>query len=178
MRLLSAIATGHDPMDTVDVEVTPDGRTIMLEGTLGAGSVNKVQSLIDASPGATTLELNSDGGRGPIAEEIALRVRQRHLNTSVQDHCVSACTYVFLAGAKRELGEDAELGFHQASALGLGANNSRVIQDMVEFYRSTGLRESFIDHIVATPPDDMWYPTRRELEEGGVITPDRSVPSH
>jgi hypothetical protein len=175
VRLLTAITIGHDPMDTVNVEVTPDGRTIMLEGTLGAGSINKVQKIIDASPDATTLELNSDGGRGQIAEELALRVRQRHLNTSVQDHCVSACTYIFLAGAKRELAEDAELGFHQASAQGIVMNDKEIIQDMVEYYRSAGLRESFIDHIVATPPDDMWYPTRRELENAGVITPNRAA---
>jgi hypothetical protein len=169
MRLLTAIAMGHDPMDTVNVEASPDGRTIILEGTLGAGSVDKVQRIIDASPDATTLELNSDGGRGTVAEELALRVRQRHLNTSVQDHCVSACTYIFLAGTRRELAEDAALGFHQASALGLVASNQMIIQDMVEYYRSAGLRERFIDRIVATPPDDMWYPTRRELEDGGVI---------
>jgi hypothetical protein len=88
---------------------------------------------------------------------------------------VSACTYIFLAGAKRELAEDAELGFHQASALGVVASDKKIIQDMVEYYRSAGLRESFIDHIVATPPDDMWYPTRRELENAGVIMPDRTV---
>jgi hypothetical protein len=175
MRLLTAIASGHDPMDTVNVEVTPDGRTIVLEGKLGAGSVDKVQRIIDASPDATTLELNSDGGRGQIAEELALRVRQRHLNTSVQDHCLSACTYIFLAGAKRELAEDAELGFHQASALGVVTGDKEIIQDMVEYYRSAGLREWFIDHIVATPPDDMWYPTRGELEAAGVVTPDRAL---
>jgi hypothetical protein len=175
MRVLTAIARGHDPMDTVNVEVTPDGRTIVLEGTLGAGSVDKVQKIIDASPDATTLELNSDGGRGQIAEELALRVRRRHLNTSVQDHCVSACTYIFLAGDKRELAEDAELGFHRVSALGVVASDKSIIQGMVEYYRSAGLRESFIDHIVATPPDDMWYPTRRELENAGVITPDRAA---
>lgn len=169
MRLLTAIAIGHDPMDTVNVEVSPDGRTIMLEGTLGAGSVDKVQRIIDASPDATTLELNSDGGRGAVAEELALRVRQRRLNTSVQDHCLSACTYIFLAGTWRELAEDAELGFHQASALGLETSDKMIIQDMVEYYRSTGLRERFIDRVVATPPDDMWYPTRGELEDGAVI---------
>ena len=164
-------------MDTVTVELTPDGRTIKLEGTLGAGSADKVQKIFDASPNATTLELNSDGGRGQTAEELARRVKQRHLNTSVQDHCVSACTYIFLAGAKREIAEDAELGFHQASALGLVANDKMIIQNMVEYYRSAGLRESFIDHIVATPPDDMWYPTRRELEDGGVLTAEPIVPA-
>jgi hypothetical protein len=135
MRLLAAIAGGHDPMDTVTVEVTPDGRTIMLEGTLGAGSVDKVQRIIDSSPDATTLELNSDGGRGQTAEELARRVRERHLNTSVQDHCVSACTYIFLAGANRTLADDAALGFHQASPLRPAPNDKTAIRDMVAYYR-------------------------------------------
>ena len=170
MRLMAAIAAGHDPMGTVDVELAADGRTIMLNGTLGEGSVHKVQKMLDAAPGATTVVLNSNGGRGQIAEEIALRVRQRHLNTSVEDHCLSACTYLFLAGTRREVAEDADLGFHQPSAVGIAAGDKVMIQDMVEYYRSVGLREWFIDRVVATPPDDMWYPTRRELEDAGVIT--------
>jgi hypothetical protein len=48
-----------------------------------------------------------------------------------------------------------------------GRSDQRIIRDMVEYYRSAGLHESFIDHIVATPPDDMWYPTRRELAVAG-----------
>jgi hypothetical protein len=172
MRVLTAMAIGHDPMDTVNVEAAADGRTIMLDGTLGQGSIHKLQKIIDASPGATTLVLNSDGGRAAIAEELALRIRQRHLNTFVEDHCLSACTYLFLAGIKRELAEDADLGFHQPTAEGLGSGDEELIQEMVAYYRSIGLREWFIDRIVATPPEDMWYPTRRELKDGGIITVD------
>jgi hypothetical protein len=170
MRVLTAMAIGHDPMDTVNVEAAADGRTMTLDGTLGQGSIDKLQKIFDASPVATTLVLNSDGGRAAIAEELALRIRQRHLNTFVEDHCLSACTYLFLAGIKRELAEDADLGFHQPTAEGFVSGDEELIQEMVAYYRFTGLREWFIDRIVATPPDDMWYPTRRELKEGGVIT--------
>ena len=172
IRVVAALALGHDPMDTVDVEAAADGRTLTLDGTLGLGSVSKLQRMFDESPDATTLVLNSDGGRAPIAEELALRIRQRHLNTFVEDHCLSACTYLFLAGIKRELAEDADLGFHQPTAEGLGSGDEKLIQDMVAYYRSTGLREWFIDRIIATPPEDMWYPTRAELKEGGAITGD------
>jgi hypothetical protein len=169
-RLLVSIAAGHDPMDTVSVEASADGLTIILDGTLGEGSIDKVQNAIDASPNATTLVLNSDGGRETAAEELAVRVQQRHLNTSVQDHCLSACTNVFLAGVKREVAEDADLGFHQPSAPGL-TNQGRAIaiEEMAQFYRSHGVRQWFIDHIVATPPESMWYPTQDELKEGGVL---------
>jgi hypothetical protein len=31
------------------------------------------------------------------------------------------------------------------------------------------VRESFIDHIVATPPESVWYPTEDELKAGAVL---------
>jgi hypothetical protein len=178
IRLMAALASGHDPMDKVTVEATADGRTIIVDGTLGEGSVEEVQRVLDASPEATTLILNSHGGRAMVAEELARRVRKRHLNTLVQDHCVSACTFVFLAGVKRELDDDAELGFHQPSSEGyLSSRVQRELaQSMVEYYRSVGVRENFIDHVIATPSDDMWYPTRWELEDARVLTKESTNP--
>jgi hypothetical protein len=169
-RLLVSLAAGHDPLDTMTVETSPDGRTINLDGTIGFGSVDKLQKILDASPEATTLILSSDGGREAEAQELALRVRQKNLNTTVQEECLSACTFVFLAGAKREVAEDANLGFHQPTADGLTADEKQImIQHMVESYRSLGLREWFIDRIIATPPEDMWYPTQDELKQAGVL---------
>jgi hypothetical protein len=169
-RLMASIAAGHDPLDAASVEVTPDGRTITFDGTFGERAVEELQRVMDASPNATTLVLNSDGGRQSAAEELALRVRRMHLNTLVEDHCLSACTFIFLAGDKREIADDAEMGFHQATVEGIsGLGKTLALQQMAEFYRSHGVRESFIDHIVATPPESMWYPTEDELKEGGVL---------
>jgi hypothetical protein len=44
-----------------------------------------------------------------------------------------------------------------------------MLEQMVESYRSLGLREWFIDRIVATPPESMWYPTQAELKQGGAL---------
>jgi hypothetical protein len=170
MSSLESIAAGRDSLDTLSVEVSQDGRSIMLDGTLGEGSIAKVQKVLDDSPDAATLILNSDGGRESAAEEIALRVRQRRLNTLVEDRCLSACTVVFLAGLKRELAEDADLGFHQGTVDGATTFQQSIFNARAaEYYRSQGLRQGFIDHINATPPEDMWYPTRDELKEGGVL---------
>jgi hypothetical protein len=85
---------------------------------------------------------------------------------------LSACTYVFLAGEHRELSDTAELGFHQPSSAGSTTEGQKeMTQRMIEYYRSAGLREWFIDRVVATSPDHLWYPTRRELEDAGVVTP-------
>ena len=62
-------------MDTVTVETSPDGRVINLEGTIGLGSADKLQNILDASPDATTLILSSDGGREGEALELAERVK-------------------------------------------------------------------------------------------------------
>jgi hypothetical protein len=170
MRIMASIAAGHDPLDAASVEVTPDGRTITFDGTFGEGAVDRLQRVIDASPNATTLVLNSDGGRESAAEELALRVRQRNLNTLVQEECLSACTFLFLAGNKREIADDAELGFHQATIEGISEpGKTLVLAQMAEYYRSHGVREWFIDRIIATPPESMWYPTQDELKEGGVL---------
>lgn len=169
-RLMVSIALGHDPLDAASVDVTADGRTITFDGTFGANAVDALQEVIDASPNATTLVLNSDGGRESAAEEMAQRVRERNLNTLVEDHCLSACTFIFLAGNKREIAEDAELGFHQGTVEGISQmGKTLALEQMAEFYRSHGVRQKFIDHILATPPEDMWYPTEDELKEGGVL---------
>jgi hypothetical protein len=41
---------------------------------------------------------------------------------------------------------------------------------MREYYRSAGLSDWFVDRVIATQPKDLWYPTRRELEDAGVLT--------
>lgn len=170
MRILASIAAGHDPLEATTVEASPDGRSITLDGTFGEASIEKLQTVIDASPNATTLVLNSEGGRETAAEELALRVRQRHLNTLVEDHCLSACTFLFLAGGKREVADDAELGFHQGTVQGASATVQAIFNNqMSDYYRSHGVRQWFIDRIIATPPESMWYPTRDELKEGGVL---------
>jgi hypothetical protein len=169
-RELVSFAAGRDPLDTVTVETSPDAQTINLDGTIGLGSAEKLRKIIDVSPSASTLMLSSDGGREVEAQEIALLVQRKHLNTTVQDRCLSSCTIVFMAGNKREVDEGADLGFHQVTADGLTADEKKImLQQMVEYYRSLGLREWFIDRIVATPPESMWYPTQDELKEGGVL---------
>jgi hypothetical protein len=175
LRVTAAIAAGHDPMERAKVETINDGNAILLSGSIGEGSVQEVQSAIDASPRAITLILNSRGGRTAEAEEIALRVRQKHLDTQVQDRCLSACTYIFLAGLHRSAADTAALGFHQPSFPGLTTEGQKQIdQQMVEYYRSVGVRDWFIDRVMATPSKNMWFPTRRELENAGVLSPEES----
>src|SRR5206468_12093495 len=127
------------------------------------GSALEVQKILDAAPGATSLMLNSAGGRVMEAQQLARAVRIRNLNTYVEDLCASACTYVFLAGKDRAATPNARIGFHQPSFPGLDADDQRSrTQDMLEAYRAAELPEAFIQRIAKTHSEDMWYPTRDE----------------
>jgi len=98
---LALIASGNDPIGDVSVKVSANGRSVIVVGTLREGSADEIQKIIDAAPSASSLVLNSNGGRAHEAQQLAHIVRNRHLDTYVEDQCVSACTYVFLAGKDR-----------------------------------------------------------------------------
>jgi ATP-dependent protease ClpP protease subunit len=164
------IATGRDPMGQITVELTRDKRAVVLSGTLGAGSVSKVSALLDEAPEATTIVLDSFGGRIAEGVLIAKLVRERKLNTYVETHCESACTLVFLAGADRAATPHAQIGFHRAFFPGMDpALDARMTERMLEHYRAAGVSEPFLARVSETKAEHMWYPTSDELLEAHVV---------
>ncbi len=170
---LGHIAIGHDPIGEIDVKVATDGKSVIVTGTLREGSAVVVERILEAAPGATSLILNSNGGRLLEAERLAKVVRKRNLDTYVETECASACTYVFLAGKGRAAAPNARIGFHQPSFAGIDANAQQEgTQNMLDFYRASGLPEAFIKRVGQTSSDEMWYPTYDELIASNVITRD------
>lgn len=171
MHEFALIAVGRDPIGRFRVSVSPDGRAIRVVGTLREGAASAIVGVIDATPTAKWLILDSNGGRVVEAEELARAVRGHRLDTYVDRICVSACTYVFLAGGTRAASLEARIGFHQPSFVGLNAlGRQRATQAMLDVYRADGLPDDFIRHIGETPPSSMWYPTRDELLGANVVT--------
>jgi len=171
IKEFALIAIGNDPLGGIVIKVSVNGQSVIVIGTLREGSAAEVQKILDAAPGATSLVLNSNGGRLFEAQQLARAVRNRNLDTYVEDRCVSACTYVFLAGRNRAAAPNARIGFHQPSFPGLDTDTQRsMTQDMMDVYRSAGLPEAFLQRIGRTSPKDMWYPTREELIDSNVIT--------
>jgi hypothetical protein len=164
------LALGHDAYGKIEAEVSTNGRYIMLKGGFGMGSSEEVRRLLDHVPGAKALVLESSGGRLLEASRIADIARERHLNTYVETHCESACTYVFLAGRDRAATPNAKLGFHQPHFPGIDASKLKeATQKMLEVYRQAGVSEAFLRRVQATASKDMWYPERDELIDAGVI---------
>jgi hypothetical protein len=171
LKEYALIATGKDPFGQIDVKVSTNGQSVIVVGGFGEGSAVKIERILDAAPSATSLVLNSHGGRLLEARRLARIIRDRQLNTYVENQCVSACTYVFLAGRDRAATPNARIGFHQPTFPGLDSESQKAItQDMLNVYRTAGLSEKFIERISATPPEEMWYPTRDELIASNVVT--------
>lgn len=168
---LALIAVGEDPMGTVDVMVSKDKQSLVIQGALREGAAMKVKAVLDEHPAIRVVALNSNGGRMLEARQIAGFVRSRGLDTYVQGRCESACTFVFLAGRDRASTPNARIGFHQPTFAGMDAEaQRRSTEEMARIYREARLPDSFIRRVSATAPADMWYPGRDELIAANVVT--------
>jgi hypothetical protein len=168
---MGQIALGQDPVAVVDARISADGRSLLLSGTLGAGSADKVHELLANAPGVRLVRLQSAGGRLFEAESIAADIRQRRLNTYVDGLCASACTMVLLAGRQRGAAPGARIGFHRPSFAGVDDDRAVDADALMRYYRNAGMARTFIDKVRATPSHTMWFPPRKELERHRVLTP-------
>lgn len=73
--------------------------------------------VLDAFPGLETLGLNSGGGDVSAGLILALEVHDRAIDTVISSDagCYSACAYVFLAGASRQV--NGVIGVHMPTPL-------------------------------------------------------------
>lgn len=154
----------------------------------------ELRKLLRDNPNIKFLELNSDGGVGPAALEMAVVVKDSGLDTLVTENCVSACTLIFLAGENRTLARGARLGFHSGSwardnmkdyydemreangwldefafASWAYEEGVRDFNKHLEFMVARGVDVQFIIRIAYVNFYDVWYPTRDELVKFGVI---------
>jgi hypothetical protein len=167
---LLTLALDRDPMPPVTIARGSDGHSLLLVGTLGSGSAQRVRQALAAAPGVRVLHLNSRGGRLYEGRAIAQEVRRRGLDTFVEAQCASACTFVYLAGHDRGATTEARIGFHSASIGGAEHSDPEGTQEMLSAYRAVGLSSAFLARVQATPSSQMWYPTRDELLDNGIVT--------
>lgn len=164
------MARGIDPIGQARFELSTDGRSLQLNGPIGMGDAGRLGALLATAPAVKTFELASPGGRVVEAERMVELVRERGGSTRAIGNCQSACTLVFLAGAKRQLMPGAQLGFHRASTGTFNpAFDELANQQLARTYRRMDLPEDFIKQTLSTPPHRMWYPTSDELVRHSLI---------
>ncbi|HEX8063297.1 MAG TPA: hypothetical protein VF535_08775 [Allosphingosinicella sp.] len=169
---LGILARGRDSIGEIArMTVSKDGRQLLLKGNLASGAAAEFESLLGRSPAVKEVVLTSPGGRALEAQRMAALIRKRGLDTRVDDHCMSACTSLLLAGRTRTAPETARIGFHQPSFPGF---NAYELQDAVEKiraeYLAAGVDERFVQRALMTPAQSMWVPAPDQLVEAGVLT--------
>ncbi|HST36678.1 MAG TPA: hypothetical protein VLK25_08630 [Allosphingosinicella sp.] len=167
-----SLAFGYDPIgNEARLALSRDGRTLSVTGNLTAGSSERFAAAVAGAPRLRMVALESDGGRIFEGQRMAALVKARGLDTRVDDHCASACTFVLIAGRHRVIGPDAGVGFHQPSFPGMEeSERTAMIEEMRQLYREGGISDAFLDHVLRVPPEDIWYPSNEELIAARVIT--------
>jgi hypothetical protein len=171
-RELGTLAVGGDTIGPpAEMKLSSDGRDLLLRGNLAAGSAERFEALVGASPGVRRVVLSSSRGRYFEAERMAALIRGRGFDTRVDDVCLPPCTDLLLAGRERTAADRARIGFHQPN---LPAGDDYGMRKAVERtradYVAAGVKRDFVDRILITPPQAMWLPNPAELVEANVLT--------
>jgi hypothetical protein len=159
--------------ETKLLETRLDGQVVVIQGPLSYTENTSLKATLKVFASAQTVLLESDGGNIFAARALAFTIAENGLATRVDGMCFSACTLAFMAGRPRVLGPNGRLGFHSYafdSILRLQTVDvkEQETKDRV-FFVEQGLSNQFIDRIFATPPTELWQPSRADLIAGGVI---------
>ncbi|MDD7972477.1 hypothetical protein [Roseinatronobacter alkalisoli] len=162
------------PPPAYTLSVSEDEKSIRIEGAIELGITAALSELLDDIGDVGVLELQSGGGRVPEARGLIRLVTEHQLATVARGDCLSTCALVFMAGSPRRMEDGARLGFHSyalnmpvvSTLMDVSAEQAR---DMAGFL-ARGIDGAFLDRIVATPPENMWFPSRHLLLEAGVLT--------
>lgn len=173
------ILAGDTSIPSYKMEILPGRAEVEFRGGLRAGCAKDFEKVLSSAPQVKVLHIESIGGRLIEAEAMMKVVRDRQLVTYTSERCLSAATLVLIAGDERMVEENAKVGFHSGTFPGITREQ---IQDMNEIIRtamqSAGISESFINHVISTPADQMWYPTYQEMRDAGVITGKMPAANH
>lgn len=171
---LISSTTGATPIKVPDrLQLQVQGDTILIEGFVGFRTHTALSELLaEPENPYKTLRLNSDGGRVYAARAIANTLISNNMNTEIIGRCASACTLIFLAGKRRHLMGDGQLGFHQY----LQTSGVQVLNTIEEqqkdraFFRARGVSETFIATMFQAEHQDIWFPDRATLMAAGILT--------
>ncbi|HMJ93529.1 MAG TPA: hypothetical protein VK472_05480 [Allosphingosinicella sp.] len=164
------LAAGRDSIGAI-ADMKVEGSELFLSGNIAAGAADRFDSLLEANPGVKGVVLTSTGGRMLESGRMAATIRKHGLDTRVDDHCMSACTDLLVAGRARTAPNRARIGFHQPDFPGISASEREAgIEKWRQRYLDAGVEWGFVWRAMATPASGMWFPTADELVAANVLT--------
>ena len=161
------IIAGDKETRPYDILVYNDGKIIQFRGGLRAGAERDFRDKLQSSAQIRVLQIESDGGRLSEGIRIGRMIHSAGLVTCVSTYCNSAATFLFISGKERVVTREAKIGFHRPSGK---VGNGRNYENIRQFMKEAGISEDFINRVIATSPDEMWYPTYEEMLQAGVVT--------
>lgn len=195
--LFASVASAKEPASTGKFRV--EGETLFYNtesssaGEMEDEDVQELLGILRRNAAIAKINLNSSGGSLWAAEEMARIVIDFELDTEVVGVCSSACATLFLAGGTRTMARGAKIGFHRSTwaperveqyyleereregwetPFEFGAwiyeeTQEEVYQELA-YLLSRGVTAEFAIR-TKEYSSDMWYPTRKELRDGGVL---------
>jgi hypothetical protein len=169
--------TPYVPPKIFDVIASPDGKTLHVVGRIDAGITTAFKTALKSNTNVTKIALSSEGGS--LVEGVALAhvIREAGLDTYVEFHCFSSCTFPFLAGKDRVISPNAKIGFHQSSnkyAIYAAPKKDAVVPGgdllMRNVYAAAKIDPAIIEQALKTPPTDIWMPSTAMMLSGNVAT--------
>ncbi|MBX2869025.1 MAG: hypothetical protein KTR18_10130 [Acidiferrobacterales bacterium] len=165
---LSAFSFSRNYQFSVDLEK----KIVQVVGLLDPGVTRELDTLLSNTPDIRVIELQSEGGQIYEGRGLYQLIKRRNLDTVVIKRCHSACTVAFLGGKERQIGPDAEIGFHQYKTHSIQPNinvQKEQTKDR-DLMLSQGVNQAFVDKVFSAAPEDIWIPGHEELFVAGVIT--------
>jgi len=164
------VALGGQLGPQYTIQVSADGKSVVFKGGINDGAAEALTKALDIAPAVSNVVFSSMGGWVREGNLVANIISQRKLSTYVDGECTSACTIAFLAGRDRVVGPDALIGFHQFKSVGETSGDAGDQALASAVYERAGVSREFINRIVTTPSDQVWYPDHHELLAANVIT--------
>jgi len=164
------VALGGQLGPQYTIQVSADGKSVVFKGGINDGAAEALTKALDIAPAVNNVVFSSMGGWVREGNLVANIISQRKLSTYVEGECTSACTIAFLAGRDRVVGPDALIGFHQFKSVGETGGDAGDQAMASAVYERAGVSREFINRIVTTPSDQVWYPDHNELLAANVIT--------
>jgi hypothetical protein len=166
-----SILTGDARTPAYEIQVLPGGTEILFRGGLRAGCAKELERVLSSATQAKVLDIESPGGRINEAKRMVQLVRQHGLITYTSEYCLSAATLVLMSGKERVVAPGAEIGFHAGTLPGITTAQRLVMESLLRAtMRSEDVSDEFTDRVLATPSNEMWYPTFEEMRKAGVLT--------
>ena len=156
------------------------GRAALLEGTIDAGDAERIaKQLADLEPAPEQVYLNSPGGSVQDALELGRYLRREGLNTALRegDICYSACPYLLVGGASRDVPDSGSVGVHQhyfgqstiLPAFVAVEDIQRGQGAVMRYLDEMGIDPLVMQHALVTPPDEIYVLLPDELRRYGFI---------